>query len=75
MNDAQRKEIAKALSLLTDAVNIIETVKDAEQDALDNMPESFQQGEKGEQMSDGISALESAVDNIQSAEGDLDNIQ
>jgi len=75
MNDERRKEIAKAMTLLQDAVNIIEAVKDEEQDSFDNMPESFQQGDKGSQMEEGIQALESAVDSIQSAEGDLDNLQ
>jgi len=75
MNDERRKEIAKAMTLLQDAVNIIEAVKDEEQDSFDNMPESFQQGDKGSRMEEGISALESAVDSIQSAEGDLDNLQ
>lgn len=74
MNDERRKKIERAKSHITDAVNLIEEVKSDEQDAFDNMPEGFQQGDKGQAMEEGISALESAVDNLNSAEGDLDNV-
>ena len=44
------------------AQGIIEEVKDEEQEAHDNLPESFQYGEKGEQMEECIEQLEEAYD-------------
>ena len=48
MNKARRKRLAEAAELLEQARDILEEVKDEEQEAHDNLPESFQQGERGE---------------------------
>lgn len=40
----------------------IESIQDDEQEAFDNMPESFQQGERGEASQAAIEALQSARD-------------
>lgn len=51
MNADRRKRIAKAQAIL-------ETVRDEEQEALDNLPESLQGGERGEAMQNALDALE-----------------
>jgi phage host-nuclease inhibitor protein Gam len=43
----------------------IETIRDAEQEYYDNMPESFQSGEKGERTQEAIDALESAISDLE----------
>lgn len=58
MNAERRKKIEEALSLVTEC-------KDAEQEAYDNMPESFQEGERGETMQEHISNLEDAENALQ----------
>ncbi len=77
MNASRRKELDRAIGLLEEAKSIIETVKSDEEDAFGNMPQSFQDGEKGELMQAGIDALgefegniDSAVENIETAKGD-----
>lgn len=75
MNEERRKKIEKAKFLISDAIGIIEEVQSDERDAFDNMPEGFQQSEKGEAMEEGLASMESAVDNLNSAESDLDSIQ
>jgi hypothetical protein len=50
MNAELRKDLVKALSLIEEAKSIIEGVKDAEQEAFDNMPEGLQNGERGEKI-------------------------
>lgn len=67
MNKERRKElasIAEELDRLKGAVDEqrerIEAVKDEEQETFDNMPESFQNGEKGERAQAVIDALDSA---------------
>ena len=64
MNKARRKELAKAVELIERAREIIEVVKDEEQDAFDNLPESLQSSERGERMEECISALEDFFDEV-----------
>jgi len=60
MNKQRRKELARASELIAEAQNIIESVKDEEQEAHDNLPESIQYGEKGQQMEEYIDMLDEA---------------
>ena len=46
MNKARRKQLEKASALLSEAREIIESCRDEEQDAFDNMPEGLQQSER-----------------------------
>lgn len=62
MNKARRKRLAEAAELLEQARDILEEVRDEEQEAHDNLPESFQQGERGEEMESYIAAIEDAQD-------------
>lgn len=45
---------------------------DKEQEALDNMPESLQEGERGEAMQDAIDNLSSAMDSVEEAVDSLE---
>lgn len=47
MNKQRRKRLEEASKLIAQAQGIIEEVKDEEQEAHDNLPESIQYGEKG----------------------------
>lgn len=68
MNKLRRKEIAKAIELLEQAREILEQVKDDEQDAFDNLPESFQYSERGEEMEDCIYTIEEFLDSLDTDE-------
>ena len=65
MNKLRRKEIAKAIELMEEAREILETVRDEEQEAYDNMPESLQNSERGETMEEYISTIEGCMDNLE----------
>lgn len=67
MNNARRKEINILIAELEDLKSRLESVLEEEQDYLDNMPESFQGGEKGEKAQSAIEALEYAVQGIEDA--------
>lgn len=67
MNKARRKRLAEAAELLEQARNILEECKDEEQNAFDNLPESFQQGTTGEAMESYIDAMGEAEDHADSA--------
>lgn len=65
MNAIRRKELMRAIELLDEAKGILESVKDEEQEAFDNLPESFQASERGETMEDNIYNLDEAYDSIE----------
>lgn len=81
MNKDRRKALQEAVTLLEkvrgdidDAKSLLETAKDEEQDYFDNMPEAFQQADKGQaaeaavsELDEAISELESAIDHVNNA--------
>ena len=67
-----RSEIERAMGIIDDAKSMIESAKDEEQDYFDNMPESFQQGDKGQQAEAAVSALGDAYNDLDGF--DFDNI-
>jgi hypothetical protein len=64
MNAARRKALDEATDKLSNVRTILETARDEEQDFYDNMPESFQSGERGEKAQASIDALESAINSL-----------
>ena len=64
MNKNRRKQIDEILEQLNPLLLEIESVKDEEQEAYDNLPESMQSGDKGEKMSDSVNNLEYAFDSL-----------
>lgn len=67
MNKDRRKRLEKIVATLQDAMAELEYIKDEEQEAFDNLPESLQYSEKGETM-------EEYVDDIDSVISDLDSL-
>ena len=47
MNRTRRAMIAKASALISQAHDLLDEVKSEEEEAFDNMPESFQESERG----------------------------
>lgn len=72
MNTTRRKELDRALAMLEEARSIIDNVKDEEQSAMDNMPESLQEGLQGEKMQECISAMEDIDSSLDEAIGRID---
>lgn len=72
MNKERRAEITKAVSLMQDALGIIETVAGEEREYYDNMPEAMQGGEKGEKADEDAGNLEQAQSNL---EEDISNLE
>lgn len=61
MNNARRTKIEKLHSRLRDIIDLINELVDEEREAFDNLPESLQEGERGEAMEEAIDCLESAA--------------
>lgn len=60
-----KDQFEAALAELADAKEAIDGVKDEEQEAYDNLPESLQDGEKGQQMQYAVEKLEEAVNELE----------
>jgi len=67
MNKLRRKQIEDINDALAELVGQLETLRDEEQEAFDNMPESLQDSERGEKMSGAIDSMESAIGSIRDA--------
>ena len=68
MNKARRKEISRAIELMDQVYEILESVVDEEQEAFDNLPESIQGSERGETMEQYIATLEEVLENLSTDE-------
>lgn len=64
MNKERRKKLHNVFSLLEDCLSVLEEVCDEEEEAFNNMPESFQCSERGEHMEDIISEICDLIDSI-----------
>lgn len=71
MNNSRRKAIKSLMKKLETMMELqyaiaeeLEAIKDEEQDALDNMPESLLKGERGQQMQEYIDEMESVIDDL-----------
>ena len=67
MNKARRAVLNKIINALTELKDELESIKEDEQDAMDNLPESLQD-------SDRYSAMEEAVDNMDSAFDGIEDV-
>ena len=75
MNRIRRKSLKAILGQMGELSTVLETVKEAlqdvlneEQEAYDNLPEGLQEADRGQQMQEYIEALEGVVDSL----GELD---
>ena len=75
MNRIRRRSLKAILGQLDELSTVLETVKEAlqdvlneEQEAYDNLPEGLQESDRGQQMQEYIDALEGVVDSL----GELD---
>lgn len=71
MNKARRNSLKLVLGMMDELSALIENTKerlqditDEEEEALGNLPESFQDGERGQQMQEYIDTIENVIDNL-----------
>jgi hypothetical protein len=68
MNKQRRAEIDRIRCELGRLLSEVETIHTQEEDYYDNMPESFQNGEKGEKVQACVDSLQEAIDGIAAAD-------
>lgn len=72
MNRIRRKSLKAILGQMDELSTVLETVKEAlqdvlneEQEAYDNLPEGLQEADRGQQMQEYIETLEGVVDSLE----------
>lgn len=71
MNNKRRKQIDKAIDMLTTASNFIESIRSDEEEYMDNMPENLKGSSRYSDAEDACNCLEDAISDIESA---IDNL-
>ena len=67
MNIPRRKELEAISELLSEARDRLETVKDEEEEYLNNIPENLQGGERYDKAEDAVYNLDTALDHLMDA--------
>ena len=62
MNKLRRADLAEAFNLLDQAKGIVESAASDERDAFDNLPEGFQDSDRGQSMEQAADALDEATE-------------
>lgn len=62
MNRKRRKKLEAAFEKISDAIEILDDAISEEQESLDNLPDNFKYGERGEEMQGYLEMLNEARD-------------
>ena len=73
MNKDRRRKIQEINDKLMNIQTNLEAINNEEEEAYDNLPSSFQDGEKGEKMQEVIGYLEDAISSISDVMSNLDD--
>lgn len=74
MNKARRNEIQKCIDELEDIKSRLESVRDDEYEAYNNLPEGLMYSEKGDTMQEYIDDLDSEIGNLEYTISNLQDI-
>ena len=64
MNNKRRKELRRAIEMIETALDIVNQVKDEEEDSMYNYPENLQGTETYETMETAVDTMDDAISNI-----------
>lgn len=68
------KDLAKVQALIQEAKELMESIRDTQQEKYDNLPEGFLSGSRAEAIEERISAFEDICDNLESADKSISNV-
>lgn len=74
MNKDRRKRILAAIDQLETVQCDLDNIKSEEEDAYENLPESIQMSDRGDEMQDAIDTLDNAIGCIEDAVSGLNEI-
>ena len=74
MNRNRRKRLTEAFEKIGEIKDILEAVKDEERESLENLPDNFRYGERGEEMENYIEMLDEVYGYLEDAESVIEQI-
>lgn len=74
MNNTRRKQLQEIQTELRNIYERLDILRDEEQAAYDNTPESLQESERGEKAQEAIDTMESVRDQILESADEIDEI-
>lgn len=74
MNKERRQTLNNCIRALTSIAADLESLKDQEENALDNMPENLRDSSRCRSMEDAVDLITDALDDIYDARGHLEDI-
>ena len=67
MNKARRKQLGEVTAKIKELYELLENIKDEEEEAAGNLPESLQETAQHDAMEDAVENMELALDSLQEA--------
>lgn len=74
MNRQRRKRLTEAFEKVAEAMEILEAVKEEENESYENLPDNFRDGDRGEEMQGYIEMLEEAYGYLDDANSVIEQI-
>lgn len=74
MNKAKRDKLKRAVGLLDNVSDLVQSVLDKEQDCVDNYPENLQGSELFEKMENAVDGLDEAIEHIDLVKDTLEGV-
>lgn len=74
MNDERRKLLSKIAEQLSAIQGALQSIHDDEEEAFNNMPESLQQGDKGQESEQYVSDLDEMIEQVAEAQTKAEEI-
>lgn len=69
--ESRQDRLEVAMGSVSDAAAEVESLKDELQEWFDNLPENFQQGDKGQELEEAISQLDDLQSNLENCESEV----
>lgn len=74
MNRQRRKRLTEAFEKVSEAMEILEAVKEEENESYENLPDNFRDGDRGEETQGYIEMLEEAYGYLDDANSVIEQI-
>ena len=74
MNKARRKRLQEAFDLVAKAQEILAEVREEERESIENLPDNFRYGERGEEMQTYIEMIDEADGYLDDAKSVIEQI-
>ena len=74
MNRERRKRLGEAYDKCAEIIQILEEVKSEEEDAYENLPDNFRDGDRGEEMQNYIEMIDETSGYIEDAQSVIEQI-